>query len=442
MFLPIRPICESRTRKDGRNPISIQYCFSSDKRTVLPTGIAVPKRYWNKRFMKISSELPEAFGNAEDLNDSLKQKLRNVEDIVSSALKLGRPDPLEYLKQVYSPDFNFSGLPGIGDKAISGDSDKKDDKLDFFAQFDDYIESKSRQVSLGMIKSYKVVKKRMLEYQKFSKKKITFEGFDYNFYESFVHYLTYEHRHMKTISIVRGLKKNSVGTSIKQLRIFLRDRIRRKIIPSIDLNGYKILEEETDAIYLDAQEIRAIYDLDLNANPEMKRCRDLFVLGCLTGLRFSDFSIIKPEDIRNGMLYKKQNKSNHWVVIPLRPEAEEILINRFKGIVPRIYNVDLNRNIKIIGMLAGINTPTKISHRKGNQEFKVIKPKYSWIATHTCRRSFCTNEFIAGTPPELIMKISGHKSVKDFYKYIRITPEAAGLQIREIWQKRGEMNNI
>ena len=441
MFLPIRLICESRTRKDSKNPISIQYCFSSEKRTVLPTGIAIPKRYWNKRFMKVSSELPEAFGNAKDLNDSLKQKLRNVEDIVSYALKQGRPDPLEYLKQVYSPDFNSAFLPGTAGKTDPEIQNSQIDELDFFTQFDDYIESKSRSVSLGMLKSYKVIKKRMLEYQKFSKKKITFESFDYNFYQSFVHYLTYEHRHMKTIATVRGLKKNSVGTSIKQLRIFLRDRMRRKIIPNIDLYGYKILEEETDAIYLDGREIRAIYDLDLNANPEMKRCRDLFVLGCLTGLRFSDFSMIKPEDIRNGMLYKKQNKSNHWVVIPLRPEAQEILINRFKGIVPRIYNGDLNRNIKIIGQLARIDTPTKISHKKGNQDFKVIKPKYSWIATHTCRRSFCTNEFIAGTPPELIMKISGHKSVKDFYKYIRITPEAAGLQIREIWEKRGEMTS-
>lgn len=32
-------------------------------------------------------------------------------------------------------------------------------------------------------------------------------------------------------------------------------------------------------------------------------------------------------------------------------------------------------------------------------------------------------EILAGTPLELIMKISGHKSLKDFYKYIRITPE-------------------
>lgn len=29
------------------------------------------------------------------------------------------------------------------------------------------------------------------------------------------------------------------------------------------------------------------------------------------------------------MLYKKQNKSEHWVVIPLRDEALDILTNRY-----------------------------------------------------------------------------------------------------------------
>ncbi len=37
------------------------------------------------------------------------------------------------------------------------------------------------------------------------------------------------------------------------------------------------------------------------------------------------------------------------------------------------------------------------------------------------------------------MKISGHKSVKDFYKYIRITPEEAGHKIKELWKNRGGM---
>jgi integrase len=65
-----------------------------------------------------------------------------------------------------------------------------------------------------------------------------------------------------------------------------------------------------------------------------------------------------------------------------------------------------------------------------------------WVTSHSCRRSFCTNEFLAGTPVDLIMKISGHKSLRDFYKYIRITPEEAGLKIREIWQNRGDMSIV
>ena len=64
-----------------------------------------------------------------------------------------------------------------------------------------------------------------------------------------------------------------------------------------------------------------------------------------------------------------------------------------------------------------------------NKTIEEIRPKYAWITSHTCRRSFCTNEFLAGTPVDLIMKISGHKSLRDFYRYIRISQEEAGQKI-------------
>jgi len=306
----------------------------------------------------------------------------------------------------------------------------------------DYIRTKTRKVSRGMIRIYNVVKERLLAFQKYRKKSITFDSFDFNFYEDLVNYLTYEHTQRGRKVVLRGLKRNSVGTTIKQLRIFLRDRTRRKIIPAIDLTDFNILDEEADAIYLTVAGIRALYQVDLSSHPGWRRFRDMFVLGCFTGLRFSDYSGIKPEDIRKGMLYKKQSKSDHWVVIPLRAEAHDILINRFNKQVPKTTYEELNRHIKKFGLLAGINTPIKASHKKGNQDIVTTKPKYAWITSRTCRRSFCTNEFLAGTPPELIMKISGHKSLKDFYKYIRITPEEAGKKIQEIWEKRGEMRAL
>ncbi len=165
-----------------------------------------------------------------------------------------------------------------------------------------------------------------------------------------------------------------------------------------------------------------------------------FVLGCLTGLRFSDFSELMQDDVRKDMLYKKQNKSDHWVVIPLRNEAINILKNRFENNIGNSTNAEFNRHIKTIGNLAGITDLMKFSYKKQGRDVIETKPKYEWITSHTCRRSFCTNEFLAGTPVELIMKISGHKSVKDFYKYIKISPEEAGQKIKELWKNRGGMN--
>ena len=54
--------------------------------------------------------------------------------------------------------------------------------------------------------------------------------------------------------------------------------------------------EDVDAVYLSWQEISLIYYLDLSANKHLEKYRDLFVLGCLTGFRFSDYSDIKPEE--------------------------------------------------------------------------------------------------------------------------------------------------
>ena len=135
--------------------------------------------------------------------------------------------------------------------------------------------------------------------------------------------------------MIRGLKKNSVGTNIKQLRIFVRDRTRRKIINAIDLSDFKIPEEEADTIYLNTSDIRNLCPLNLAAHQEWERFGDRFVLGCLTGFRFSDFNRIKTDDIRNGVLYTKQNKSDKWFVTLLRTEANNILVKQTPKKVPK-----------------------------------------------------------------------------------------------------------
>jgi integrase len=126
----------------------------------------------------------------------------------------------------------------------------------------------------------------------------------------------------------------------------------------------------------------------------------------------------------------------------LREEAKSIFTRQFKDKIPALTNPEFNKHIKTIGKLCGITRPIKFSYKKGNQIIEINRPKYEWITSHTARRSFCTNEFLAGTPVELIMKISGHKRTKDFYKYIRISPEEAATRIKKLWEERNGMKLI
>lgn len=56
--------------------------------------------------------------------------------------------------------------------------------------------------------------------------------------------------------------------------------------------------------------------------------------------------------------------------------------------------------------------------------------------SHTCRRSFCTNEFLEGTPTTLIMAISGHKTEKAFRRYIKADQVQKAHMIKSIWDTR------
>ena len=86
---------------------------------------------------------------------------------------------------------------------------------------------------------------------------------------------------------------------------------------TIDLSCFKTLEEDVDSIFLDWKELSKIFHLDLFENPGLIKYRDIFIVGCLTGFRFSDYSTLNPNQLKNGMLHVRQNKTGATVVVPL-----------------------------------------------------------------------------------------------------------------------------
>lgn len=440
MLLPLRLICTSNNvRRDGTSIIFIQYCYSSEKRTNLNTGIAIPAQYWNKKKQTILSSLPSLYGDVEELCSALKSKLRYAEDLVELAHKKNHGNKGAFVKKAFEQNLSVVQLQKNESLLEALGTAKKKVSLDIYHQLDDYIELKKGKVSKATIHVYQNIKAHLKAYEQFSGKPVRFQSFDFDFYDRFVSFLTFDYVQPRFKKELVGLKVNTIGKTIKQLKIFLKDRVRRKIIEPIDLTDYKVPDETSDAIYLNFEEIAAIYHADLSRFPELTADRNRFVAACLTGLRFSDFSRIQPHDLRGDLLYKKQQKSDHWVVVPLRREARQMLQALFEQNIPVSSNPEFNRNIKMIGKLAGLQQLITFSYKKGGTLVPVTKAKCDWITSHTARRSFCTNEFLAGTPVKIIMQISGHKKEKDFYRYIKISPEEAAGIIKKIWMERNNM---
>lgn len=435
MLLPLKAIISNYVRKDGRAVIYYQYCFSSENRVQLDTELAIPPSFWNAKRQCISKTLPVEFGNADGLNVELARLKKIVEGIIEHGLSIGEPNMGEYVKRLFSPSFELETLKKY---PLIVPLVKRDP--DFFSELKNYIASKERKVKGKGIANFRSVASRLQAFEVHRKKKITFSDLDYNFYNELVEFLTYDYVLKRKLNAEYGLKLSTMGCTIKKLRGFIKDRVRRKIIAPIDMDDFKIMDEEADAIYLTYEEIGKIYLLDLAYDKVLEMYRDVFVLGCLTGLRFSDYSTLRGSDLRGNLLYKKTEKKDKWVIIPLRNEAIEIFNKHFSITIPTISNPVFNRYIKDIGVLAGITQLITFSHKKGNKNIEETKTKAQWITSHTCRRSFATNEYLAGTEISLIMKITGHKTHKDFFKYIRVTQEEAARRIQEIWEVRNNMD--
>jgi integrase len=141
------------------------------------------------------------------------------------------------------------------------------------------------------------------------------------------------------------------------------------------------------------------------------------------------------------MLFVTQAKTGGRVVVPLRPEARAIL-EKYNMRMPQLNNVEFNIHIKEVARLAKLNDQVKITYKRANRLVEDIRPKHDWVMSHTCRRSFCTNEFLDGTPITLIMAISGHKTEKAFRKYIKADNLEKAQMIRKLWAGRSPLSKV
>lgn len=203
--------------------------------------------------------------------------------------------------------------------------------------------------------------------------------------------------------IDKGNSKNYIHVTFRMFH----EIINNAYIDEIHQNKYFMKDsfvpsgEAVDNIYNTIDDLDKIYNAIPSLKGNMKLAAIVYLRGCYSGQRFQSYRNMKPTMIYeiNGikMINLKQGKTQNNVSIPLSDKMKDVMSMPAKLVTRDI----LVRNIRILCERLGI-------------------PNASQISTHTARRTFATNMVLAGVDISKIMKITGHKTEKEFRKYVKI----------------------
>ena len=301
----------------------------------------------------------------------------------------------------------------------------------FWGYFQHFIDQsvngirKTKQGTLianNTIANYKTLKSVLKDFEKSAELKITFDKIDLEFFNDFIYYLEKE----------KSYRRNTIQTIIRTLKTLLRDALENEYHQNTKFTSKKFTapSENVTTLYLNNKELDELNHIDLSNNNRLERVRDVFLISCYTGLRFSDLQQVKTKNIitdpfnPNDLYLKiKQTKTGDPVTIPIDNRLMSILVKYNYELPAPISNQKTNKFLKeICEKLESLKEVIEIEFTKGGLKVVESYAKYDLISTHTARRSFATNAYLSGQQPRNIMAVTGHKTETSFYKYIRVTP--------------------
>ena len=229
----------------------------------------------------------------------------------------------------------------------------------------------------------------------------------------------------------KNLFQNTIGSIVDKTKYMFRRMNRDGYKVNQSVFDVSVAQEQTSAVYLSSEEIELVYNITVRGE-EQRIARDLFVIGCLTGMRFSDYSKLTSKNIIGNTIHRKTKKTGESVIVPMHRIVREILTKN-NGNFPEYVNSlqSFNTIIKRICKRAGINDKMLVERTRGNKIERISLKRYQMISSHTARRSFATNAYLAGIPTARIMLITGHKTEQAFFQYIRINKKENARELSE-----------
>ncbi len=301
-------------------------------------------------------------------------------------------------------------------------------------------------------------------------------------------------------------KKQFLPKTINTHRTCFRKLCRRASQEGINSNAVSLSiwqettvdqKEKKAELYLTEEELNALYDMPLLG--EQAQVRDIFMLGCFSCQRVSDYAnlgksnFITDKETGLQMFSITQQKTGQYVEIPIVDERVTAICERYGYKFPKVPKYKINREIKIILKALSKKVPSlaepnltllTYAERKAAEDFKeytqrtknkgtkalnprerniyyklrkkafdadngelfqrdnagqVLRPKYELISSHSARRSGVTNLYKTGLlDTREMMSISGHQSEKNFELYIKVGTREQANRVAEKLRKRNQ----
>lgn len=397
----------------------------------LSTGLVVNSDAWKKS--ETSANAKEKYRRTEQ---SMFDKLDEISKVVETLEKENIPLTSALIKQRVYEIVNAEQIAAEKQRQEEEKKKKQEQERitfnDFIAQYIEECATGGRKkkdstlnVAPGTVKSFRGFFAQLKAYQEDRHVIIDFPDITVAFYEDF-----------KSFMLDKQYSPNTIARMTKILKTMCYAAERVKLFDAKDIRTSVLAHpKDVDNIYLSDERIQELYALDLSAHEAWEKVRDVFVVGCLTGQRVSDYKRINKSmivELTDGNKYIKlrQEKTRKVVFIPLDYRVEAIL-DKYNGILPKLFDQKINDYIKKVGEMLGWTEIVEMDEQRGSMEYTAKRRFCDLIKTHTARRSFATNMYRAGASLSNIMAITGHGSEEQLRVYLKLTDEEKAIEARK-----------
>jgi len=417
---------EQRQNKKGESPIYVVYTLR-DKRFRYLTGKYVKARFWDFKNERIKPQVEDSTTDNETIS-KIKKQLVNVID--SALTQIPRINPtIDYIKNEMSKQ----------DLTITGKT-----VLEYFLEWKSMCATKD---SPETIKGYKTTYNHLVTFSSSTNYSLTFDNINGEFYDKFTTYFRSKLTKKET-----NYSENTIGKWIKIIKRFLNWSTRNGYNLYTGYKDFKVTDTTTDFEYITQDEYKKLIKLDLSLFEHYDKVRDIFCVGCNTGLRFGDLMNLKWDNIFFDekepeiriIPLKTGKKDSRMLRIPLMPDTIKIFkkYDDQKKPLPQVTNQKANLYIKTICQMADINNSCNVVKFKGNKRIESSVPKYNRIGMHTVRRTYIIHCLESDMERETVMSITGHKNDATFKRYVQISSQQRNKEMQKLITMRGNHLSI